>query len=866
MTELQRTTPVAGQANGGAIEMVQGDYNPTVQELCSGYGQYHSPTAKKNPRPLVTVTLADIEAMAAEPPSVAKDSAQWVIPSTLLSRSHSEHRLQGNYSALWADIDEPEGVTFAALVEVAERIIPGSFIAYTSRSATEQAQKARLIIPLSEPVSGGVWLTLQKILNDKLQEAGITPDRVTERTGQLCYLPNRGDFYQHHIEKCEWLGNLSPDSWADELAAEAEREAEEAAAKRAQAEQAKLKPKPVNLSGYDAGIIDKVNAAFEMEGELQARNIRRIGDRFLSPQSETGSAGIVLLERDGKTVAFSHHGPADPLSNLNHDGHALDMFDVICVLDYAGDVSRAVGDLANKVDPDGQKQRQRDHMAALDAEKAAAEFKAETEADPAAMTAVDLFNALKLPPFPLHLLPRAIADYAQDQGELIGVDPAVIAVAAIGAAAACIDDRLEIQPKRHDPGWREQARLWVGIIGDPSAKKSPGISKAMGPLFKIDQQWREESARAHAEWLEACDNTPKGEQEPPAPIGQRLILNDATVEKMGDILSKCHPRGILSYQDELSGWLASMDAYKNGAGGKDKAAWLEAYNGGPKAIDRVARGSIFVENWSACVIGGIQPSVVQAYAHNTNHDGMLQRFVLVQAGEARLGADRRPDIEAKERYYSLMRQLSETVAVGDCVVTLSEEAHKAREALDERLHRITRSHPNKYLVAALGKWNGLFARLLLTFHCIECGTALEHPTFREVQGDTARRVADLMWKTLFPHAVAFYNGLDPVEDTARELAGLLLARSWERFTVKRDLNRHWHTSRKLKPWELEETLDRLEAFGWIFPAPGHLNEKGKPAAYLVNPGIHERFKERAEEERARRKEVAAAMAELKTGS
>jgi hypothetical protein len=500
-------------------------------------------------------------------------------------------------------------------------------------------------------------------------------------------------------------------------------------------------------------------------------------------------------------------------------------------------------------------------MAAKEAEQALAEFKAETEGDPEATNAVDLFNVLKLPPFPLHLLPRAIADYAKDQAELIGVDPAVIAAAAIGAAAACIDDRLEIQPKRHDTGWTEQARLWVGIIGDPSAKKSPGISKAMGPLFKIDQQWREETARAHAEWLEACDNTPKGEQEPPAPIGKRLILNDATVEKMGDILSKCHPRGILSYQDELSGWLASHDAYRHGAG-KDKAAWLEAYNGGPKAIDRVARGSTFVENWSACVIGGIQPSVVQAYANTTNHDGMLQRFVLVQAGEARLGADRRPDVEAKERYYNLMRQLSETVAFGGDVVTLSEEAHKAREALDEKLHRITRSHPNKYLAAALGKWNGLFARLLLTFHCIECGTALEHPSFREVQGDTARRVADLMWKTLFPHAVAFYNGLDPVEDTARELAGLILARGWERFTVKRDLNRYWRASRKLKPWEMEETLDRLEAFGWIFPDPGHLNEKGKPAAYRVNPGVHKRFKEHAEAERERRKEVAALMAEL----
>jgi hypothetical protein len=483
--------------------------------------------------------------------------------------------------------------------------------------------------------------------------------------------------------------------------------------------------------------------------------------------------------------------------------------------------------------------------------------------DPAEALAVDLFDNLTPPPFPLDLLPPAIANYARDQAELIGVDPAVIALAAIGAAAACIDDRIEIQPKRHDTGWRENARLWVGIIGDPSAKKSPGITKAMAPLFKIDQKWRDETNQAYAEWLKATDNTPKGEEEPPAPIGKRLILNDATIEKMGDIMSKSEPRGMLSYQDELSGWLASMDAYKNGAGGKDKAAWLEAYNGGPKAIDRIGRGSMFVDNWSACVIGGIQPSVVQAYAQSTNHDGMLQRFILVKAGESRLGVDRRPDLEARERYTAVMEQLAGTLAVGNSLVTLSEDAHKVREALDIKLHKLTISHPNKFLAAAIGKWNGLFARMLLTFHCVEAATDHEYPCFREVSGETAHRVSDLMWRTLLPHAVAFYQGLDPIEDTARELAALILAHEWPRFTVKRDLNRNWRASRKLKPWELEETLDRLEAFGWILPEPLNLNEKGKPAAYLVNRGIHTRFAEQAERERERRKEVTAMMADLK---
>src|SRR5690606_41949678 len=98
---------------------------------------------------------------------------------------------------------------------------------------------------------------------------------------------------------------------------------------------------------------------------------------------------------------------------------------------------------------------------------------------------------------------------------------------------------------------------------------------------------------------------------PPPPQLHRLTASDVAVEKLGDILSKYERRGIIIDHDELNGWLASIDAYKNGAGGKDKAAWLEAYNGGGLGSDRIGRGSLWVENWSACIIGGIQPDVIQ---------------------------------------------------------------------------------------------------------------------------------------------------------------------------------------------------------------------------------------------------------------
>ena len=373
MRDINKHAPAAGQANESAKGTTQGNYNTVVQNLCSGYGQYHTPNAdKKNPRPLITCTLADIEQMLATPNSVAKKSAQWFIPSTLLSRTFAAQYDDGEFWALWADIDELDGLTFADLVLVAEKIIPGDFMAYTSRSATEEKQKARLIVPLSCAVSGVEWKALQKILNDKLQAAGITPDRKSEGPGQICYLPNRGDFYAYHHEQL--TGPVLSDSWADELAEEAQRQAQEEREQLAEAKRATPKPRPA-ATGEQAGIIGKVCQQYDLDGELQLRGYKRAGSRYRSPESTSGIPGVVRLTGDdGKERIYSHHGGTDPLSNLSNEGHALDVFDVICILDHGSNVSHAVKALAPVVDKEGNDQRQRDHKAAESAAEAVEQF------------------------------------------------------------------------------------------------------------------------------------------------------------------------------------------------------------------------------------------------------------------------------------------------------------------------------------------------------------------------------------------------------------------------------------------------------------------------------------------------------------
>src|SRR5262245_18821497 len=78
---------------------------------------------------------------------------------------------------------------------------------------------------------------------------------------------------------------------------------------------------------------------------------------------------------------------------------------------------------------------------------------------------VDLWAQSDPPPLPRGLLPDVVEQFAFAEAELMGADPAGLAMSGLTACAAALPDFVQIQPKRHYPRWRESARLWVGMIG-----------------------------------------------------------------------------------------------------------------------------------------------------------------------------------------------------------------------------------------------------------------------------------------------------------------------------------------------------------------------------------------------------------------
>ncbi len=490
-------------------------------------------------------------------------------------------------------------------------------------------------------------------------------------------------------------------------------------------------------------------------------------------------------------------------------------------------------------------------------------------------TPIDLFNVSEPPQVPLNVLPDSIAAYAADQSELLGADPSITALSALAAAAAVIDDGIVLQPKRRDPTWTESARLWVGIVGDPSTKKSPSISKAVRHIKRLESRLAEQNGATYGDWKYRHDQwkeakkAAKGQDVPPEPEQppmRRLIVEDTTVEALSEIL-KDNPRGVLCLQDELTGWFASMDAYKGGGSkgaNKDRAHWLEIYNGGRRSIDRVTRGSLVVPNWSACMIGGIQPEMMRRIASGMGNDGLLQRFMIIVARPARKGVDRAPDRDAMDRFAALFDHL-EGISPSQQPVTMTEQAHQARERIEDLATRMSQAFDQPHLKAWLGKWEGLFARLVLTYHVVECAEAEVYPNQRQVRGETAEQVEQLMCGVLLRHAIYFYNEVVDSNDrqsNMRQLARLILARGMTVVT-KRDIHIYWRASRKLQPWEVKAVIDGLCGLDWLSPDETSLDAAdGKPKSWFVNPAVHEAFAGHAERERARRDEVVATMREI----
>jgi hypothetical protein len=501
---------------------------------------------------------------------------------------------------------------------------------------------------------------------------------------------------------------------------------------------------------------------------------------------------------------------------------------------------------------------------------------------------VDLWSKIVAPGAKREFFPAVIADYAFEVAEVSGFDPGFVGMAALLAAAGAIDDRIQIQCKLNDPTFLQAPRLWLMLVGSPSTKKSPVVKTTFARLVRLEEELRRKYADAMKEydhayrvWRSACKRAEKDRtelpREPARPDLTRLVVDDTTTERLQTVLA-ANPRGVIQVRDELSGWFGSMGAYcAADSASKDQAHWLQLYEGGSRMFDRQWRGDLFVPNWSASVVGTIQPDTIKKIVSRLPNDGLMQRFIPV-IGQRHEAVDRKMNTDLVDAFGDLLERLYRVRAQHGKLLQVSPvemclEADATRKRVFDRLGDLIRTFEsgNPRLASHVGKWEGLYCRLVLVVHCIECANLDVHPTELEVSVESALLVERLMFKHMMPHLLCFYQEVledggasspsaGNLLDDVRKLGEHILTKGWKVFTDR-------IVTHAVKFWrfrEIKQKVERyaaLEAMGWI-AAASEPDKRGMAPSYLVNPAVHTMFVEKA----ASFAESMQVMANLLSGS
>ncbi|MCL4748430.1 MAG: DUF3987 domain-containing protein, partial [Burkholderiaceae bacterium] len=457
----------------------------------------------------------------------------------------------------------------------------------------------------------------------------------------------------------------------------------------------------------------------------------------------------------------------------------------------------------------------------------------------------NILREMAAPAFELDDAPGAIARVASAFAEATGFDRAGLIVAATVAAAAAIDDRYRLAVR---PGsdWFESARLWAVLIGKPSDGKSPTLRAVSDPIKDIHGD-------AFRRW--ASENKAKPEDEREAMPA--LFSSDATTEALSERL-RDNPRGMLMLTEEFASWIGSIDAYRDGAGSRNRGEWLQLYDGGPHQVDRVKRGSFLVPNWSCSVLAACTPAGLRDQLKRLPDDGLIHRFmpVILRSPGARSQASAKSALrDWSALLWEIFRQTTTASPAvrarfsGSALALFESESDTIRQAVDA----VYESSPA--LASHLGKHPGMLARVALVFHLVE---GRRH----EAIEDDTMALAIRFMRRIRRHAAAMFLGVlssAPAYELARALARSILADDSKPRSIGRDwMRQHCRAFRSAADVERRLAIMALSDAGWLRAMPDSRAYGGWDASeWAIDLRVYDLFADHGERQRQRRETVRA---------
>jgi len=302
----------------------------------------------------------DLASLIKKPSIGAKEQAKALTPFDANGKTKQDAQA-ALFNALVIDHDHDNKI--AEQIRATYDRFEVAYLAFTTSSHMQDKKgvsenRWKVVIPLDNAIEFKQFSTLS-ISMALLMNADLAQSRIQ----QVFFAPNKVSEsapYEYIEQLNKPLLNINDSS--TKLIVEAKKAFDSFEAQKDKAAQkSELKPKSIKLNNH-TNIIDMVNDAFDIEEVIQRFGYKYVCRRYLSPYSQSDLAGVIVLTDDkGKKRLYSHHSESDPLSNLNHNGHALDAFDTACILEHGGDFNKALNNYANMLDPDGQKKRQREY-------------------------------------------------------------------------------------------------------------------------------------------------------------------------------------------------------------------------------------------------------------------------------------------------------------------------------------------------------------------------------------------------------------------------------------------------------------------------------------------------------------------------
>jgi hypothetical protein len=227
--------------------------------------------------------------------------------------------------------------------------------------------------------------------------------------------------------------------------------------------------------------------------------------------------------------------------------------------------------------------------------------------------------------FPIEIFPKPIQSYILECNETLDSSIDYMGCSMLWLISVVIGNSIQIEVKK---GWNETATIWLAVVGKAGLGKTPSIHNIIKPLLsannkEIKNYIKQSEKFEYYDKLSAKDK--KEHEEIHKPIKTQFIANDITIEALVELHQE-NKNAIGVFKDELAGWFKDMNKYREGS---DLEFWLSTWSGKAISLNRKTARSSFVDKPLVSVLGGIQPSILNAFYTEDNKDnGFMDRMLL----------------------------------------------------------------------------------------------------------------------------------------------------------------------------------------------------------------------------------------------